>query len=364
MQMIKHTEGYKNLHFLMDELELLYSHCSDDSTPLNKHLKTARLIPPTFDKSLEPIFRLFNVYSGRHFDNLEFIDRKIKPLKLPDFDSKNIIVCYSGGKDSFSVIRHYQKMGYNVFPYHIRGINKTYYDEWKIAQQATEKLGLPLYIDSVKYSGQHVWIEHPMKNMIMMNMALTWGVRQGITTRVATGNFRTSLLEDVAFEVCAGDCSDVWGLYNKVIQRFIPNFKVHIPNKNYHTAYKALLKESQYLPYTISCVTPNRFRELFRTRTLNNFPNADLLPNRCGCCWKCAAEYIFFCDNDVLKFDMPYYIHCLEVLLNTAEQESGYLVHNLEYVWDLYFFYPMTKSKAYKELKNATIHSRKIKFAD
>ena len=357
MQTIKHTSEYRNLHILMDELELLYSHLSDKNTPLDTH---KGLFPLTFDDSLKAIFQLFNIYSGSTFEPLEFEHKDIKPLQLKEFDPKNIIVCYSGGKDSFSVIRHYQKLGYNVYPYHIRGLNKTYYDEWKVAQQAAEKLGLTLYIDSVGYSGQHMWIEHPMKNMIMANMALTWGVQQGITTQIAFGSFRTAMVSDVPFDVCAGDCYDMWELYNKVIQRFIPGFKVHIPNKNFQTAYNALLKEPQYLPYTISCVTPNRFRNLFRERTLRNFPKADLKPNRCGCCWKCAAEYIWFCDHNVLEYDQDYYIHCLEVLLNTVEQETGYLVHSIEYVWDLYFFYPLKKSKAYKELKDATIRARKI----
>lgn len=357
MQRVKHNSGYRNIHWLLDEIEQMYA---DTSEP---KVGDVGLFSPTYDASLEAIWKTFLDNSFYDFPVREFVHKEVKPLSLPDFDPKNIIVCYSGGKDSLSVVRYYQQLGYHVYAYHIRGLNKTYYDEWKIAEEASKALGFELYIDSVQLSGNHVWVEHPMKNMIMMNMALSWGVQNGITTQVATGNFTTSFLSDNAFEVCAGDCREFWQMYEDVINRIIPDFRVQLVNENYQTAYKLLLEEPQNLKYTISCVTPNRFRRLFRERTMKNYP-VDLLPNRCGCCWKCAAEYVWFCDNGVFPFNADYYIHCIEVLLNTLEQETGHLIHNLEYVWSTYFFHPMSQSKAYEELSHAIIRARKIEIAD
>ena len=356
MQTIKHDAGYKNIHPLMDDIEQLYRIISDEAD-------TKGLFIDSLDTSLEPIYTSCVRHTGKSFERVQFVEKSLPKLTLPKYDKKNIVVCYSGGKDSFSVIRHYMKMGYNVYPYHVVGLNKTYTDEWKVAKELTDELGLPLYIDHVSYSGQHIWIEHPLKNMIMLNMALNYGIREGITTRIAVGTFRSAFLVDVPFEVCAGDCKDMWQYYETVIQRFIPKFKVRIPNLNFHTAYHALLKEPQYLKYTMSCLTPNRFRNLFRERTLRNYDIEDLLPNRCGCCWKCATEYIFFCDNGVLPYYPKYYLHCMEILLHTIEQEIGYKVYSVEYVWEHYFFYPMKKSMAWRELQNAFVQSGKIKIA-
>lgn len=358
MQTIKHTSDYYELSCIFTDLERMYAELSE---PL-KRPKPKLFVQP-YDNTFYPILKTFEKMSGYSFPHMEFEEQRFTPIPLPQMDSKNIIVCYSGGKDSFSVIRHYQQLGYNVYAYHIKGLNKTYYDEWEVAEKMAEKLGVPLYIDSVAYKGTHCWIEHPMKNMIMATMALSWGIKNGISTKIAVGTFKTAHVADVAFEVCAGDTVEMWKLYEAIIQKVIPSFQMYIPNKNFQTAYDLLLKEPEHLPLTISCLTPNRFRKLFRRRTMRNY-TIDLMPYRCGCCWKCATEYVWFCDHDVLEYNRDYYIHCLEVLLNTLEQETGYPIHDLHYVWDTYFFYSIKKSKAYEELKHAFIHSRKIKITN
>jgi len=358
MQEIRHDKDYLSISPLFDDIERLYKELSE---PVKKK-KTPLFVQP-YDNTFLPIVKTFEKLSGHTFPHMEFEEQTFPDLQLPQMDSKNIIVCYSGGKDSFSVIRHYQKQGYNVYAYHIKGLNKTYYDEWEVAEQMARKLKIPLYIDSISYKGTHCWIEHPMKNMIMAIMALSWGIRNGISTKIAVGTFRTALIDDVAFEVCAGDTMDMWKMFEEVIRKIIPSFQMYIPNKNFQTAYNLLLKEPEYLPLTISCMTPNRFRNLFRKRTLKNY-TIGLMPYRCGCCWKCATEYIWFCDKGVLEYNQAYYLHCLEVLLNNLEQETGYQIRDLNYVWNTYFFYSMKKSKAYKELQNAFIHGRKIKIAN
>ena len=359
MQTVKHTKGYKNVHWLLDEVEQLYRDMSDEPGSVDRGLFVA-----AYDSSLKSIFEIFKEHSAKRFIEPSFIDKQVSPLKLPKMDSKSIIVCYSGGKDSLTAIRHYQKMGYKVYAYHIKGLNKAYTDEWQVAKEASERFGFELIFDEVGYSGQHLWIEHPMKNMIMVNMALTYGITHNITTKIAVGSFRTAMLDDNAFEVCAGDCYDMWKPYEDVVRRFLPKFKVYVPNYNFQTSYKAIEQEPDMLKYSMSCMTPNRFRQLFRDRTQNVY-NVDLLPNRCGCCWKCAIEYIYFADKDILEYNQDYYIHCLEVLLHTLEQEIGYKVYSIPYVWETYMLHiSIRKSKAWGVLKNAIVHSGKIKPAD
>ena len=359
MQEIKHKPDFEYISPIFNELDRFYADVSDTKP---KH-KQQGLFSLDYDKIFLPLLQLIEAQSGYSFCPMVFRFKEYAKVKVPKMNPKNIIVCYSGGKDSFSVIRHYQELGYNVYAYHIKGLNKTYYDEWEVAKQMAKELGVPLYIDNVSYIGTHIWIEHPLKNMLMASMALTWGIKNGISAKIACGTFKTAYVEDVAFEVCAGDCIDMWKLFEDIVKRVIPNFHMYIPNKNYQTSYIRLTKEPQYLPLTISCITPNRFRDLFRRRTMTNY-NVTLMPHRCGCCWKCAAEYIWFCDHDILDFNKDYYIHCIEVLLHNLEQETGYFVYDLKYLWKTYLFYSMKKSKAYKELKNAFVRSGKIKITD
>ena len=356
MQTIKHTQGFKYVSSLFYEIDDMYSVLSDDS------VDSTSLFPRVFDSSLKNIYDTAYFRTGKSFEKVDFIKRRCDKIEF-EYDKKNIIVCYSGGKDSLATIMHYKKLGYKVYAYHIKGLNRFYTDEWEIAERAAKELDFELIFDEISYSGQHIWIEHPLKNMVMATMALNYGITHKLTTKIAVGTFRTATLDDVSFEVCAGDCYDMWKLYEQFVQRVIPRFKIYVPNSNFHTAYHWLKKNPQYLQYTMSCLTPNRFRTLFRNRTQKRYSVA-LLENRCGCCWKCAVEYLIFTDYKLFKLKKDYYIHCLEVLLHTMEQEFGYKIYSISYVWNNYMFYSITKSIMKKELDNAIIRDGKIEITD
>ena len=338
-------------HPLLREIDALYADLSVIEQP-------KKLVPMTLDKSFKDILKVFEDEAGVERD-YKFVDEGIKPLELPTFDPKNIIVCFSGGKDSFGVARHYQKLKYNVYLYHLKGLNATYcgeFSEHLVAQKAADYMGLPLIVEEVSYTGYHDYFEHPMKNMIMASRALSWGVRNGITTKIAVGTFKTAFLEDNSFKVCAGDCVEMWKVYDKVIRRIVPKYKTLIPNENYQTAYNIIKDEPQALEVLISCMTPNRFRKSFRKRTIDKY-GIDLLPNRCGCCWKDCVEYIWFADKGLVPLNKRYYIHCLEVLANSHEKESGIKFFSVRALWGEYFFYPIEQSIMSKEIQDGIIQS-------
>ena len=338
-------------HSLLSEIDSLYAELSE----LKEHKK---LVPMTFDRSLKRTVDLFSEYTDVT-RNFRYVRESIKPLSLPVFDPKNIIVCFSGGKDSFGVARHYQRLHYNVYLYHLRGLNATYcgeYSEHLVAEKSAEYLGLPLIIEDISYSGYHDWVEHPMKNMIMATRALSWGVRNGITTKVAVGSFKTAYLDDNVFSVCAGDCIEMWRAYDSIIRRIVPKYHTYIPNSNYQTAYDVIKKEPQALDVIISCMTPNRFRRSFRERTIKNY-GIDLLPNRCGCCWKDCVEYVWFADKKLLPLNKQYYIHCLEVLANTHEKETGLRYYSVKALWSDYFFYPISESIMSEVISDGIVQS-------
>lgn len=349
LQSVKGTT--KLCHPLLNEIDVLYAELSEQE----EHKK---LIPMVFDISLQKTVSIFEeqTYVKRDF---KFVREHIKPLELPKFDPKNIIVCFSGGKDSFAVARHYQKLHYNVYLYHLRGLNATYcgeYSEHLTAEKASEYLGLPLVIEDISYSGYHEWIEHPLKNMIMATRALSYGVRNGITTKIAVGSFKSAYLDDNAFDVCGGDCVELWRAYDRIIRRVIPKYHTYMPNSNYQTAYELIEKEPQALEVLISCMTPNRFRRAFRERTIKKY-GIDLLPNRCGCCWKDCVEYIWFADRSLLPLNKPYYIHCLEVIANTHAKETGLRYYSVRALWGDYFFYPIEESILSEVISDAVIQS-------
>ena len=129
------------------------------------------LFPQIFDYSFKELFDIFKEYGDAEY-NVEYSTfRNVAEIPLPKA-KKTIIVCISGGKDSLATILHYKKKKYRVILYHLKGINLTYKDEWKSCEKLAEMLKLPLVVEDVKLSGRQEWVEHPMKNMILANMAL------------------------------------------------------------------------------------------------------------------------------------------------------------------------------------------------
>ena len=335
MQYIRRTNNY--IHPIFDELELLYAALSEN--PENK--TENRIIPIVFDESLKPIQEVFNKYTNMKFD-FQYKDKHYAKLTLPKFDSKNIIVCFSGGKDSATAALYYKKRGYNVFLYHLRGINKSYPTEWVYAEQLAEHLEMPLITENISLSGNHCYIEHPMKNMIIANMALSYGIKNDITTKIAFGNYTTSHLDDTPFDVCGGDDVEMWDIYNSIAQKIIPKFKIQLTLTNIEDSMNMLTENMDLLPYVSSCIGTHRFSEVYKKRNEEKY-GIKLQGNRCGSCWKCAYEYIFMTDKKVYPLNEEYYRHCLDVLRHTIKRETGRKV-TLQQAFNEYFFYGVDKA--------------------
>ena len=331
MQTITHNA--KNIHSIFDEIERAYVLTSE---------KRDKLVTPVFDESFEMLFELFKDYG-----NVEYSPALSKkhfiPLDTAFSDEKTIIICVSGGKDSLATILHYLKSDYKIYLYHLKGINFTYKDEYKVVEELAQKLNLPLFEEEIKLSGKQEWVEHPMKNMIIASMALQYGIRSKLTTNIAFGNFNTSTLDSDPFDVCAGDCKEMWEAYEKIIHRVLHNFSIQSPLVNFQDTIDSILKHSQYLEHTQSCIGPYRYREYLRTNNEKKY-QITLPPHRCGSCWKCCLEYCVFCDNDIYEYNTSYYQHCLRILQSTLYKETG-MKYNIDETWNHYFFYGKEKSK-------------------
>ena len=332
--------SYKNSHQLFEDMQTLYSTLSVRGSGVSS---SKLLVSSGVSRVFEPLVTLFEQYTGNSWD-IEFRDKVYKPIEDIPKSKKSVIVCFSGGKDSVSTVLYYRERGYNVYLYHLRGINQTYNDECVAARQLADKLGVPIIVEEVKLSGKQEWTEHPMKNMIIANMAIQYGLRNRLTTCIAFGNFSSSSLADDPFDVCGGDCREMWECYNRIIQTIIPKFEVQTPLTNFQDTICTMIQHPDILPYTQSCIGAYRYREYLKGCNEKKY-GIQLPPHRCGSCWKCCLEYCVFCDNGIYEYNEQYYRHCMQVLRNTIKKETGQPCRTLEEVWDHYFFYPVIQSK-------------------
>ena len=355
MQTVIHD--YANVSPIFNQIEWLYTHISDDYSK--------SLVPYVLDNSFDDLCDTLKEYLP-NFSNIELVDYKLPKLdklldyKDPSQKDNTVIVCISGGKDSVALTKYLIDMGYNVYLYHMKGINKVYPDEYKSVIDVANYFKVPYYIDTVVLSGTQRFTEHPMKNMIIANGAIHYGIREKIGVNVAFGNFNESYLEYNDFDVCAGDCMDMWYNYEKIIRTIIPEFNMMIPLRNNEESLEIIERNIELLPLSISCMSPYRFREHWKKRTEKKY-HVLLMNNRCGCCWKCALEAIYFMDRDVLQYNELYYIHCIEVLYKTKVKESGISDWTIKDLWNEYLFYPISESRAWEKLKYAIIQNGTVK---
>ncbi len=253
------------------------------------------------------------------------------------------IVCTSGGKDSIAVAKKLKDEGKNVILYHMHGINRAYSDEVTVIESLADRLGVEYYIERVRLEGTHQYVEHPMKNMLIANGAINYCICNKLPLNIVFGNYQSSKLEDMEFEICGGDSRDMWDVYENIIQSKIEDFHIYTPLNDISDTYKILDNDLDLIYNCISCMTPMRFRGSVRRQVMNNY-NITLPPHRCGSCAKCCLEYIYLADQNVEEFDEGYYRHCFSILRDTAVKETGNKEIFDKEVWDRYFWYDISES--------------------
>ena len=346
--MQKINRVYANVSPIMDEIDYIYSYLSEPPTSL---------FPMIYDESFSELVNIFNTYGG-HKWKVEYHKRDYQQIE--PIDNNNIILAFSGGKDSIASAIRYKQYGYNVYLYHMRGINPTFSDEWACAERLAEMLELPIFIDGVHFKGYHKWTEHPMKNMLIANGALSYGIREGITTHLAFGNYTTSYLDDNVFDRCAGDCMDMWSAYEDIIRRVISDFEIDVNLENMGDTLNTLADRKDLLDESLSCLCRHSLREYRKNWVKEKF-GIDLFNRRCGSCYKCCVEYIYMADHDKLPYSEGYYKYCLGQLYRVALVEK-IPVKNVVDIWNTYIFYSLEDSHIGEQIKTARLLKEKIKW--
>lgn len=335
---------------VMNDIDRLYCQLSEFET-------VKPMVSQGYDESFQTLVNIFETFS-KHKWSIEY-HKKDYPQVEP-IENDNIILAFSGGKDSIASAMRYKQLGYNVYLYHLRHINPTFSDEWECAKKLAEMLELPIYFDDIKFKGFHTWTEHPMKNMLIANGALSYGIREGITTHIAFGNYTTSYLDDNMFERCAGDCVDMWDAYNKIIQCSLPDFQMDANLDNMGDTLDILADRRDLLDESLSCLCRHSLRE-YRKNWVKEKYGIDLFNRRCGSCYKCCVEYIYMADHDKLPFSEGYYKYCMGQLYKVALVEDVEVDSVLD-IWDNYIFYNVNESKIAHELKTSQLLKSTIKW--
>lgn len=303
----------------------------------------------TFDAKLKPIIKTIEKGFNKDFD-INYQEENINPYSY-DCDNNNVVVCFSGGKDSTSAAIKMKNEGYNVFLYYIQGINKSFPDELIRAKNIAQQLKLPLHIEKVNLKGKTTFHDNPVKNQLIASMALDWSANNNISTKIVFGDFTTDNVNNSSFLEAWSDTQEMWLAHKEFVRHYIPSYEIIIPFSNYIETMDIISTQPLLMNMIQGCVLPHRFREITKKKNENKF-NVKLQPHRCGSCWKCCVEYIHYADTGVNKYNKDFYAHCLDILTKKMSvlhpQISDY---DLNCVYRTFLYSELKETQYYKDIK-------------
>lgn len=356
MQTVVYSDDYKPIHLVFSEMDRFYTLTSE------KEYKQAGLIKDSFDKSFSDLLSLFRKYGHIKY-GFKLVDRKYKPLDIPKYNKNNIILAFSGGKDSVAAALYYKDAGYNVHLYHLRGLNTAYPDEYKQAEKLAHELQLPIHISTIKVKGKHSWeVTHPCKCMLLYNQMIQYGIKNNIGYSLAVGHFLDEYLDEAAFERETSDTIDFDEAYYQIIRTIIPDFEIKRCLNASADTFDVLLEHPKLLELSQSCMCQQRFRE-YNKKKIEEKYSIQLMPNRCGGCSKCSREYIYYADKGLLEFNEIYYLKCLQNLVDFQKKmwSTEKPVETIKELFKKYIGYSHKQSKIYEKLLKLSIKDGKIK---
>ena len=331
---IKITSSFKVPQYLQEMMNL-YTLYSD------KECKEENLMTP-LSCYLQPLTEAYAVGAKKQLI-YNFIQYDITSIEYPN--TNTVIVCCSGGKDSTALAIKLKELGYNIQLYYVKGANKSYPEEEKCIPNIANYLQVPYFIETrFKFSGHSDFPDNPIKNQLLIAMALNYAHEINYNCNIAFGDFQNDTKDHVNFMTSWSDSIEMHEAFKQFIKYYIPNYNYIAPFKSEFDTINIINTHYDILPLTQSCVTPYRFRQKLKTTNENKY-NIILPEHRCGSCYKCCREYIYFYLLNQYKLNKEYYLHCLDILKKTLKkQHPEYVQINNKIAYEYYVKLP------YKEL--------------
>lgn len=245
---------------------------------------------------------------------------KYNPINIMK-NNKDILVLFSGGKDSLACALKYKELGYNISTLFIDGINFGYNGERAVAKKLAEKYGFNHEELVLQISGRQDFMENPVKNCLLIALAVQYGYELGITN-YCLGNFAEDKIDNSNIELDFSDSIEVIKATEQDIQQIFPNLSI-MPNP--------FTNETECMTYLyrnhpecindiMSCILPYRFQESKHNEMQTKY-RVELPTNFCGACWKCCLNYIIGVEVGYLELNPLFYQHCIQFLCKKVDIE-------------------------------------------
>ena len=214
----------------------------------------------------------------------------MQPLPVGAARKKEVLVSFTGGKDSVAACLQLESQGLKPHAFFVRNLNRSYPGELTQAKAICEKMSWPLHVEAVKQAGTRIMVEVPVKNQLILAMAIEYGAPLGIV-HYAQGNHTKDHLADLTYRYNGTDCIETYQASQPIFEAYLPGFTLHVPLLSDTDAYKVIARlRPDLYPLLASCFMPCRYKHT--TRRANERKFGPLMPYRCGSCFKCALEHL------------------------------------------------------------------------
>jgi hypothetical protein len=253
---------------------------------------------------------------GEHI-NYEFVEDKVMFDAIPE--NKKIMIAFSSGKDCVAVATKFLEEGYEVVLYHLRGVNRSYTQEYDHSKAVADYLGCEFISDTISISGKCDYIENPIRNQFILAMMVDKGLKIGIY-RYAFGNQTCDTLEGTNPDIMNSDSIELFHAIELFYQNRIPGFHLYTVLRDLTDSYCQVAKyDSELFRLISSCNGPLRFKAYRKKENEAKFGIA-LLPDRCGTCYKCANEAVLLQILGVMDYPPEYIEYCNGVMARWTDK--------------------------------------------
>ncbi len=214
--------------------------------------------------------------------------------ELPEvaWDTRKIVVGFSGGKDGLATALRAQDEGLAPTLFFMEGLNRSVPSERRCADTTAASAGFPLVKLNLQIKGTKATADHPLKNLLILCAMMDYGAAAGAAW-YGLGCAFDETTEHESLEYDMSDSQDLIYPLARFAQRkgYIAGFKSYICTTDH--SYHIIYRHNPALLDTVStCVTPDyRKPNIYRANVRRYGPGL-ILPDRCGTCYKCAEEYV------------------------------------------------------------------------
>lgn len=266
-------------------------------------------------QGFEPMMALLYERHGLPAPTISTYPISLQIRDIPAWQS--VMVGFSGGLDSAYMALHLKDLGFSVTLYHVTGLNKAFPDEDASAKAFAQAAGMDLVECRVRHLQQQRYIDNPLKNQLIMALMADYGLPRGIT-EYAMGADWCSGIDECEIGYTITDSREVNEAFRDAMAMLVPCYELIFIDSEVKKAQRLDYIASRHtdcLPYVCSCISPHRFKRHLHDTNVRKY-GVDLMPNRCGSCFKCCMEWLLLKELGHVAPDAAYEAHCWDVLAN------------------------------------------------